>query len=231
MKKTTCTVAFLVMSICAYAQAPNVEHTSSADTGYALSEDSHSFKKVAAHHATVVTTTYQTLDSNILIPAQVSVEDAQDAIVLGLQKLHRKRATHEHWYWFLFENQTEIYDVLSFDGSKFSYLPEQKNSIVGSTPAFLFWWICIVSILIGTVLFTWLTSGYLFTIMFAACILVVALVSYSINVDYSAGIAVWSQFIPLVTLLIGSACIGTYAGYRIRRRTTLKRSAKNLALT
>lgn len=233
MKKTTCTVAFLVMIICAYAQAPTVEHTSSADTGYALSGNSRSFKKVAARHAAVVTTTYQTLDSNILIPAQVSVEDAQVAIARGPQKLHRKLATHDHWYWFLFENQMETYDALSFDGNKFSYLPGQKNSIVGSAPICLVWWMYIALMLIGTLLFTWLIDApsYLFTILLAAGILIGALVSYSINVDRSAGVSVWQQFIPFVVLLIGSASIGTYVGYRIRRRTTLKRSAKNLALT
>lgn len=233
MKKITCIVAFLVMVACAYAQEPTVEHMGATDTEYVLSARSFSFNKVISHSDVVVTTTYRTLDSNIAIPSQVSEEDARRAIEEGPQKLHMKRAPHEHWYWFLVENQMETYDELSFDGKKFVYLPGQKISIFDpSKPSsFLAWWAFIGLMLISTFGLSWFCETYLFTIFMATTVFAASLVAYSVNMDYSTGISVWIQCAPFALLLLVAASIGTYIGYRVRRRTTLKRSSKNLALT
>lgn len=223
----------------AYAQEPTVEHMGSTDTDYVLSARSFSFNKVISHSDVVVTTTYRTLDSNIVIPSQVSEEDARRAIEEGPQKLHTKRVPHEHWYWFLFEDQMETYDELSFDGKKFVYLPGQKISIFDSStpsvfpvksPAFPFWWACIGVMLMFTFGLTWLCEGYMFTILIAATFFGVSIPAYSVNIDYSTGISAWIQCAPFAMLLLAAASIGTYVGYRVRRRTTLKRSSKNLVL-
>lgn len=217
-----------------------MEHMGSTDTDYVLSARSFSFNKVITRSDVVVTTTYRTLDSSIAIPPQVSAEEARRAIEEGPQKLHLKRVPHEHWYWFLFEDQMETFDELSFNGKQFVYLPGQKKSIFGSStpsafpvkpPAFPVWWVCIGVMLLFAFGFTWLCEGYLFTILIAVTFFGVSLTAYSVNIDYSTGISVWIQCAPFALLLLAAAGIGTYIGYRVRRRTTLKRSSKNLALT